>query len=85
MPAPKHPGQLITHYRERRAGISLREMARQLGVSHPLLSMIESGTRQITPYTARELERVTGRPAAKWLEDQAAYDLWVLDNRKGGG
>jgi plasmid maintenance system antidote protein VapI len=47
--------------------------------------MIESGTRQITPYTARELERVTGRPAAKWLEDQAAYDLWVLDNRKGGG
>ena len=50
-----NPKQVLDHepeaveYARRKAGLSKSDVARELGVSLPLISMIESGDRNATP------------------------------------
>ena len=74
MLTPPHPGGLITEYLED-YGISLRSLAKDLGVSPSALSKAAAGNTAITPEMALRLEVGLGIAARLWLAMQATYDL----------
>lgn len=71
---PPHPGGLIAEYLEDN-DISLRSLAKQLGVSAALLSKVASGKASVSPEMAVRLEAGLGIAARLWLSMQAACDL----------
>ncbi|WP_313052654.1 HigA family addiction module antitoxin [Pantoea piersonii] len=71
---PPHPGGLIEEYLEDN-DISLRSLARQLGVSAASLSKVASGKASVSPEMAVRLEAGLGIAARLWLSMQAACDL----------
>ena len=71
---PPHPGGLITEYLEDYA-VSLRSLARDLGVSPAALSKVAAGKTAVSPEMALRLEAGLGIAARLWLTMQAAYDL----------
>lgn len=74
MMTPPHPGSLIAEYLED-SGVSLRALAKNLGVSPSALSKAASGITSITPEMAVRLEVGLGIAARLWLAMQASYDL----------
>ncbi|MRT04633.1 HigA family addiction module antitoxin [Ewingella americana] len=74
MLTPPHPGGLITEYLEDYR-ISLRSLAKDLGVSPSALSKAAAGKTAITPEMALRLEVGLGIAARLWLTMQATYDL----------
>ncbi len=71
---PPHPGGLVTEYLED-FSVSLRSLARDLGVTPSSLSKIATGKSAISPEMAVRLEAGLGISARLWLAMQAAYDL----------
>lgn len=71
---PPHPGGLITEYLEDYK-ITLRSLARDLGVSPSALSKVAAGKTAISPEMAVRLEAGLGIAARLWLAMQATYDL----------
>lgn len=71
---PPHPGGLITEYLDD-FNVSLRSLAKNLGVPPSSLSKIASGKSAITPAMAVRLEAGLGISARLWLSMQTAYDL----------
>jgi len=71
---PPHPGGLIAEYLEDN-DISLRSLAKQLGVSAASLSKVASGKASVSPEMAVRLEAGLGIVARLWLSMQAACDL----------
>ncbi len=71
---PPHAGGLITEYLED-SGISLRALAKNLGVSPAALSKCAAGKTSISPEMALRLEAGLGISARLWLAMQATYDL----------
>lgn len=70
---PPHPAGLITEYLKE-FGISLRSLARDLGVTPSSLSKIATGKSAISPEMAVRFEACLGISARLWLVMQAAYD-----------
>jgi addiction module HigA family antidote len=71
---PPHPGGLVTEYLED-FDVSLRSLARDLGVTPSSLSKIATGKSAISPEMAVRFEAGLGISARLWLAMQAAYDL----------
>ncbi|MDR3432283.1 MAG: HigA family addiction module antitoxin [Rouxiella aceris] len=71
---PPHPGGLITEYLED-YNITLRSLARDLGISPSALSKAAAGKTAISPEMAVRLEAGLGIAARLWLAMQATYDL----------
>ncbi|KOC90008.1 HigA family addiction module antitoxin [Winslowiella iniecta] len=71
---PPHPGGLITEYLED-YDVSLRSLAKDLGVSPSALSKVAAGKTAISPEMALRLEVGLGIAASLWLSMQATYDL----------
>lgn len=71
---PPHPGGLITEYLED-YNITLRSLARDLGISPSALSKVAAGKTAISPEMAVRLEAGLGIAARLWLAMQATYDL----------
>jgi len=71
---PPHPGGLITEYLEDNS-ISLRMLAKKLGVSAASLSKVAAGKASVSPEMAVRLEAGLGISARLWLAMQAACDL----------
>ncbi|WP_324030785.1 MULTISPECIES: HigA family addiction module antitoxin [Pantoea] len=71
---PPHPGGFITEYLEDN-NVSLRKMAKDLGVSPAALSKVASGKAAVSPEMAVRLEAGLGIAARLWLAMQAAFDL----------
>lgn len=71
---PPHPGGFITEYLEDN-DVSLRKLAKDLGVSAAALSKVASGKAAISPEMALRLEAGLGMAARLWLSMQAAFDL----------
>lgn len=71
---PPHPGGLITEYLDDYK-ISLRSLAKDLGVSPSALSKVAAGKTAISPEMALRLEAGLGISARLWLAMQATYDL----------
>jgi len=72
---PPHPGETLLKEFIERFEISQSELAQMLGVSFPRLNLILHGKRSITPDTALRLERIFGKPAMFWLDQQAQWDV----------
>lgn len=73
--APMHPGELLDDILETN-GISARELARQIKVTHQLVSLIVACKRPVTCGMALRLERFFGGSAGMWTRAQSNYDAW---------
>jgi addiction module HigA family antidote len=71
---PPHPGGLIAEYLADN-DISLRSLAKQLGVSAASLSKVASGKASVSPEMAVRLEAGLGIAARLWLSMQTSCDL----------
>ena len=77
---PPHPGDTLREDVLPTLGLTVTDMAAQLGVSRAALSRVLNGRAGISPEMALRLEKwlgiARGGSAAAWLAQQAAYDLW---------
>lgn len=76
--APDHPGIGIGHILDD-VGLSIREAALMMGVSHNALANLAKGQAAISPEMAVRLQAFMGNGEAGaefWLRLQADYDLW---------
>ena len=73
---PPHPGEFITEVYLEPNDLSVREMARALGVSPSTLSRLLNGVTAISPIMALRLSKGLGRSPESWLAMQSNYDLW---------
>jgi len=73
---PPHPGEVIQATYLDALGISIRSLAKSLGVSPSTLGRVVSGDAGISPEMAVRLEAVLSRSAQMWLRLQENYDLW---------
>jgi len=71
---PPHPGGLITEYLED-YNVSLRSLAKSLGVSPAALSKLAAGKTSVSAEMALRLEAGLGISARLWLAMQSACDL----------
>jgi len=81
---PPHPGEALREDILPALGLSVAEAARQLGVSRVALSRVVNGRAAISPEMALRLEQWLAGPdhgpsAESWLHQQAAWDLWQLE------
>ncbi len=77
---PPHPGETLREDVLPALGLSVTEVADQLGVARPSLSRVLNGHAAISPEMALRIEKWLGAEnggrADLWLAEQAAYDLW---------
>lgn len=77
---PPHPGETLREDVLPALGLSVTEVADQLGVARPSLSRVLNGHAAISPEMALRIEKWLGvdrgGSADLWLAEQAAYDLW---------
>ena len=73
---PPHPGETLKEFYLDPYGLSIRQMAKALGVSHSALSRLVSTQASVTPDMAIRLERAVGLTAGAWLGMQQDRDLW---------
>lgn len=73
---PPHPGEFITAVYLEPNELSVREMAKALGVSPSTVSRLLNGVTAISPIMALRLSKGLGRSPEGWLAMQSNYDLW---------
>ena len=77
---PPHPGETLREDILPALGLSVTEVAEQLGVARPTLSRVLNGHAAISPEMALRLEKwlgvENGGRADLWLAEQTSYDLW---------
>ena len=83
---PPHPGETLREDILPALGLTVTEVARQLGVTRAALSRVVNEKAAISPEMALRLEVWlgvdNGGRADLWIGQQAAYDLW--NARKAG-
>ena len=78
---PAHPGLLLKEYMGG-ANANVTQVAKQLGVTRVTLSRIIHGKTAITTEMALRLSKLLPNTTAKlWLNMQANYDLWQLEQQ----
>ena len=77
---PTHPGHIIREDYLRPLGMSVTDMASQLGVSRKTLSKIVNEKGAVTPDMALRLSRALGTTPELWLNLQKNHDLWQAEN-----
>ena len=80
---PRHPGVSLEEEFLRPLGISANTLARAIDVPVTRVSEILRGRRGITADTALRLARFFLTTPERWLELQAAYDLYVAYREAG--
>jgi addiction module HigA family antidote len=75
---PPHPGEVIREDILMPLGLSVSEMAKHLGVSDQMLSVVLNERSPVTPELAYRLSLLFKPSAESWLRQQAAYDLWQV-------
>ena len=76
---PPHPGEIIKGLWLDPMGVSITDAAQAMAISRKTLSKIVNGRGRVTPEIAVRLSIALGSSAESWLEHQAAYDLWELE------
>lgn len=76
---PTHPGEILKEEIEYR-GISQRELASQMGVSHTMLNEILNSKRPVTEKLALYFEAALGIEAEMLINMQTRYNLQVARN-----
>ena len=82
---PPHPGLTLRDDVLPALGLSVTEVAQQLGVSRVALSRVINGRAAISPEMALRLEAWlgvgNGGGADAWIAEQRAYDMWQAEQR----
>ena len=73
---PPHPGEFIRAVYLEPFGISVRNLAENLGVAPSTLNRVVNGKSGISPEMALRLAKALGRSPESWLAMQDQYDLW---------
>jgi len=73
---PPHPGEFIRETYIEPFEISIRSLAKSLGVASSTLARIVSMRSGISPEMALRLSKALGRSAESWLAMQHNFDLW---------
>ena len=72
---PIHPGEVLREEFIEPMGMSQREFAKKIGVTHTRLNQIVNEKRGVTADTALRLSKALGTTAEFWMNLQARYDL----------
>lgn len=72
---PIHPGEVLREEFIEPMGMSQREFADKIAVTHTRLNQIVNEKRSITADTALRLSKALGTTAEFWMSLQARYDL----------
>jgi len=78
---PPHPGELIRDFYLEPLELTITEAAEGLGVSRNTLSELINGKNGISPEMAYRLSKAFGRTPESWLNLQALYDLWKVQEK----
>ncbi len=77
---PPHPGALLREDVLPALSLTVRDAAKQMGVSKAALSKVINEKAAVSPELALRLEQwlgaANGGSVRMWLEKQLAYDLW---------
>lgn len=74
---PAHPGEILREFYMDPYGLSARDLAKRLGVSHSTVVRLISQQAAISADMAIRLERALGLSAETWLGMQKNRDLWL--------
>lgn len=80
---PPHPGEILHDLWLDPLDLTITRAAEALGVARKTLSEIVNGKSAVSPEMAVRLEIAFGKSAESWLAHQAAYDLWLVEQRRG--
>jgi antitoxin HigA-1 len=75
---PPHPGEFIRSVYLEPFEMSVRTLAKNLGVAPSTLNRIVSGKSGVSPEMALRLSKALGRSPESWLAMQDHYDLWQV-------
>lgn len=81
---PIHPGEVLREEFIELMGMSQREFADKIGVTHTRLNQIVNEKRSVTADTVLRLSKALGTTAEFWMNLQARYDLDKTRDRSGG-
>ena len=73
---PPHPGESLKEIYMAPYDLSIRDVAKVLGVSHSTVARLINQQAAVTPDMAIRLERGIGMTAGAWLGMQQDRDLW---------
>ncbi len=73
---PPHPGEFIRETYIEPFDISIRSLAKNLGVAASTLARIVSERSAVSPEMALRMSKALGRSPENWLAMQDNYDLW---------
>ena len=77
---PTHPGDIIKEDYLKPLFITIKDMAKTLGVSRKTLSKIINERGSVTPDMALRLSRAFETTPLLWLNLQRNYDLWSAED-----
>lgn len=81
---PIHPGVVLREEFIEPMGMSQREFADKIRVTHTRLNQIVNEKRSVTADTALRLSKALGTTAEFWMNLQARYDLDKTRDESGG-
>lgn len=73
---PTHPGEMLREDFLPDYGLSVAELAKDLGVSRQSVNELLRERRAVSPEMALRLSRLFGNTAEFWSNAQRAVDLW---------
>lgn len=73
---PPHPGEVLWGLEMEPAGLSVTQVATQLGVDRKTLSRVINGRASVSVEMALRLARAFHTTPQLWLNMQRNYDLW---------
>lgn len=79
---PPHPGEVLRELWLEPLGLTVSKAADALAVSRKTLSQIVNGRGPITPDMALRLAIAFNSRAGLWLDMQAQYDAWQVEQRR---
>ena len=77
-----HPGRVLKAELEAR-GVTASQLALKIRVPANRITSILRGERAVTAETALRLGRFLGTGPAFWMNLQTAYDISVIEDKKG--
>lgn len=77
---PVHPGAILREDILKEMDVTITKAAQALNVSRKQISEIVNETAAISAEMALRLEKCFGVNAEFWLDMQAKYDLWKVEN-----
>jgi len=75
---PPHPGEFIRATYIEPFDISIRSLAKSLGVAASTLARVVGERSAVSPEMALRLSKALGRSPESWLAMQDNYDLWQV-------